>query len=206
MSSRVNAVFEAQNLQELAARYDEWAASYEDDMDDHGGPQEAAEVLMRYVTPEARILDAGCGTGLAGQILAARGYRRLEGLDLSAGMLREAGNKRCYTTLHHQALGEALDFPSAIFDAVLSVGVFVRAHAPSRSLAELIRITKPGGYIIFTLRPEFYVATDFKATMTALAEAGCWRLIETTQPFDGRYKHFPGISLQVWVYEVSRQA
>jgi len=206
MSSRVDAVFEAQNPQELAARYDEWAASYEDDMDDHGGPQEATEVLTRYVAPDARILDAGCGTGLAGQMLAARGYRQLEGLDLSAGMLREAGHKGCYTALHQQTLGEALDFPSAIFDAVLSVGVFVRAHAPSRSLAELIRITKPGGYIIFTLVPEFYVATDFKATMTALAEAGRWRLVETTEPFDGRYKHSPGINLQVWVYEVLRNA
>ena len=206
MTSRADAVFAAQNPQELATRYDEWAASYEDDMDDHGGPQEATEVLTRYVAPEARILDAGCGTGLAGQILAARGYRQLEGLDLSAGMLREAGNKGCYTALHQQTLGDALDFPAAIFDAVLSVGVFVRAHAPSRSLAELIRITKPGGHIIFTLRPEFYVATDFKATMTALAEAGRWRLVETTAPFDGRYKHFPGINLQVWVYEVLRHA
>jgi len=206
MSSRVEAVFEAQNPQELAARYDEWAASYEDDMDDHGGPQEATEVLTRYVTPDARILDAGCGTGLAGQMLAARGYRQLEGLDLSAGMLREAGHKGCYIALHQQTLGDALDFPSAIFDAVLSVGVFVRAHAPSRSLAELIRITKSGGYIIFTLRPEFYVATDFKATMTTLAEAGHWRLIETTEPFDGRYKHSPGITMQVWVYEVLQNA
>jgi SAM-dependent methyltransferase len=206
MSSRVEAVFEAQNPQELAARYDEWAASYEDDMDDHGGPQEAAEVLTRYVAPDARILDAGCGTGLAGQILAARGYRQLEGLDLSAGMLREAGHKGCYTALHQQTLGEALDFPSAIFDVVLSIGVFVRAHAPSRSLAELIRITKPGGYVIFTLRPEFYIATDFKATMTALAEAGRWCLVETTEPFDARYKHSPGITMQVWVYEVLRNA
>ena len=204
MMSRVEAVFAAQNPQELAARYDAWAASYEEDMDDHGGPQEAAEVLARYVTPEARILDAGCGTGLVGQIVAARGYHQLEGLDLSAGMLREAGHKGCYTALHQQTLGDALNLPSATFDAVLSVGVFARAHAPSRSLVELVRITKPGGYIIFTLRPEFYVATDFKATMTALADAGRWRLVETTEPFDGRYKHFPGIHLQVWVYEVLR--
>lgn len=206
MMSRVEAVFAAQNPQELAARYDAWAASYEEDMDDHGGPQEAAEVSTRYVAPEARILDAGCGTGLVGQILAARGYHQLEGLDLSAGMLREAGHKGCYTALHQQTLGDALNFPSATFDAVLSVGVFARAHAPSRSLAELVRITKPGGYIIFTLRPEFYVATDFKATMTALGDAGQWRLVETTEPFDGRYQHFPGIHLQVWVYEVLRQA
>src|SRR5439155_25950637 len=102
------------------------AASYAEEMDAHAGPQEAAEVLMRYVAREARILDAGCGTGLAGQILAARGYRRLEGLDLSAGMLREASHKGCYMALHQQTLGDALDFPPAIFDAVLTVGVFAR--------------------------------------------------------------------------------
>src|SRR5208337_360260 len=103
---------------------------------------------------------------------------------------------------HQQTLGEPLDFPSATFDAVMVVGVFARAHAPSRSLAELIRITKPGGFVIFTLRPEFFVATDFKDTMAQLADSGRWRLVETTEPFDGRYKEFPGINLQVWVYEV----
>jgi amino acid adenylation domain-containing protein len=139
---------------------------------------------------------------LAGQLLAARGYRNLEGLDLSEGMLREALRKGCYAALHQQILGQPLDLPSAAFDAVLSVGVFARAHAPSASFQELIRIVKPGGYIVFTLRPEFHVSTDFKDTMTRLADAGLWRLIETTPEFDGRYRHFPGINLQVWVYQV----
>jgi SAM-dependent methyltransferase len=65
-------------------------------------------VLSRYAAVQARILDAGCGTGLAGQILAARGYRNVEGLDLSAGMLREAGKKARYAALHQQTLGEPL--------------------------------------------------------------------------------------------------
>lgn len=56
--------------------------------------------------------------------------------------------------------------------------------------------------MIFTLRPEFYVATDFKDAMASHTASGHWRLLETTEPFDGRYKHFPGISLQVWVYEI----
>jgi SAM-dependent methyltransferase len=202
MTPKVFSVFEARNAEELAARYDEWAANYEVDMDDHGGPSEAAAVVARYVDPGARILDAGCGTGIPGQLLAARGYTRLEGLDLSAGMLREAAGKGCYTALHQHTLGDPLPFANASFDAVLSVGVFARAHAPARSFEELIRITRPGGHIIFTLRPEFYVATDFKATMTSLADTGKWRWLETTDPFDGRFQHFPGISLQVWVYAV----
>lgn len=195
-------VFEANSQEELAARYDEWAASYEEDMGDHSGPREAVETLMRHVPPEARILDAGCGTGLAGQLLASHGYRHLEGLDLSAGMLREAGKKGCYQALYQAKLGDPLDFSTGAFDAVLVIGVFARGHGPSRSLAELIRITRPGGRIAFTLRPEFYVATDFKDTMTSLMESGRWRLLETTEPFDGRYKEFPGINLQVWVFEV----
>lgn len=202
MASKVNAVFAAQNANELAARYDEWAASYEDDMDDHGGPKEATDVVVKYFEPSAKILDAGCGTGLPGQLLAKQGFNNLEGLDLSAGMLREAARKGCYRALHQKTLGEPLGFDYATFDGTLSVGVFARSHAPSSSFDELIRITKPGGYIIFTLRPEFHVATDFKDKMTSLVDSGRWRLVETTEPFDGRYKHFPGINLQVWVYQV----
>lgn len=199
-------VFEAQNSHELAARYDEWAQSYETDMGDHSGPQEAVDVLARYTAPGSLILDAGCGTGLAGQLLAARGYTQIEGLDLSAGMLREAAAKGCYKALHQLTLGEPLNLPSATYDAILCIGVFARAHAPSASLYELLRITKPGGYIVFTLRPEFYVSTDFKATMSDLTDSGRWKLLETTSPFDGRYKEFPGIQLQVWVYQVQESA
>jgi len=200
--SGARTVFESQNSEELATRYDEWAVSYEADMGDHGGPAETVAVLARYVSPEARILDAGCGTGLGGELLAARGFTHLDGLDLSAGMLREAARKGCYTALHRQALGEPLDLPTAEYDAVMVVGVFARAHAPSRSLFELIRITKPGGYVIFTLRPEFMIGTDFKDTLEHLTDSGRWRPIETTEPFEGRYKDFPGINLQVWVYQV----
>jgi amino acid adenylation domain-containing protein len=195
-------VFQSRNPEELASRYDEWAASYDEDMGDHGGPAETVEALARYVSAEARILDAGCGTGLGGQLLAAKGFVHPDGLDLSAGMLREAAKKSCYKALHRQALGEPLDLPTAEYDAVMVVGVFARAHAPSSSLPELIRVTKPGGYIVFTLRPEFMMGTDFKATLERLTASGLWRLIETTEPFDGRYKEFPGINLQVWVYQV----
>jgi SAM-dependent methyltransferase len=202
MSSRAHTVFAARDAKELAAAYDAWSASYEEDMGEHGGPQEACEALCRHVRNTGRILDAGCGTGLAGKLLFARGYRNLEGLDLSGGMLREAAQKGCYTALHEMALGEALELPSATFDAVLVVGVFARAHAPSRSLCELLRITKPKGHVLFTLRPEFYAESDFQLTMTRLAETSAWRLLEVSPPFDGRFKEFPGIRLQVWVYEV----
>jgi len=202
MIEKVTAVFASQSPDELAARYDDWAPSYEQDMGDHAGPHECVDALTRSVSPESRILDAGCGTGLAGQLLAARGYRRLEGLDISEGMLREAAAKGCYAALYRGTMGEPLDFETGAFDAVLSVGVFVRAHAPGRSLHELVRITRPGGRLVFTLRPEFYLGSDFLAAMTGLSESRRWRVVETTPPFEGRYRHSPGIQLQVWICEV----
>lgn len=203
MAAKVNAIFESRDATELASRYDDWAGSYEADMDDHAGPLEAVDTLCRYAKPDSKILDAGCGTGLAGKLLVARGYANLAAMDLSQGMLGEAAKKGCYRSLSKQALGEPLSYETAEFDAVLVVGVFARSHAPSRSFHELIRITKPGGHIVFTLRPEFHVSTDFKETMNGLVESGRWRHVETTAPFDGRYKHFPGINLQVWVFEVT---
>lgn len=69
MSSKVHTVFEAQNPKELAERYDDWAATYESDLGDHGGPREAVEALARVAGPDARILDAGCGTALLRRFL-----------------------------------------------------------------------------------------------------------------------------------------
>lgn len=206
MTSKVGAVFEANTPQELAERYDDLAESYDDELATDVSPQRAVELLVRYVASEARILDAGCGTGKVGQMLYDRSYCNLEGLDLSRGMLREARKKNCYVALHQQVLGEHLAFPTGAFDAVLSVGVFVHGHAPSSSFDDLTRVTRPGGHIIFTLRPEFYAATDFKDKMAALTDAGRWRWVETGEPFDAGFKEFPGINLQVWVYEVIRAA
>ncbi len=168
-------------------------------------PPKRSQYSHAMLSPEARILDAGCGTGLGAQFLAAKGFGHTDGLDLSAGMLREAAKKGCYKALHRQALGEPLDLPTAEYDAVMVVGVFARGHAPSSSLSELIRVTRPGGYIAFTLRPEFLMGTDFKDTLERLTVSGQWRLIEDpANPSDGRYKEFPGINLQVWVYQVLR--
>ncbi len=201
MMSNVDAVFAATNNAELAMNYDKWAATYENDLVGHGGPSEAVAELAKYVASDARILDAGCGTGLVGQLLAEHGYSNLEGLDLSTGMLQQATFKKCYNKLHQQVLGETLDFPDATFDAIIIIGVFVMAHVRSNAFDELLRITKPNGHIIFTLRPEFYDNTDFKSKMDALEKQGHWKFVAVTEPFHGRFKAHPDVNLQVWVYE-----
>jgi len=203
-TDKVHWVYSAKNAQELAERYDQWAGEYDRDLppENYTCPEPAVEVLSQYISKTARILDAGAGTGLVGQQLYQRGYSNLEAMDLSAGMLEEARKKNVYRSLHQGILGEPLDFPPNTFDAIISVGTFTLGHAPSSGFDELIRITRPGGYIVFTIRPDYYQNSDFKNKLPALEAAGQWQLVEQGEPFQNHPETEPDIYLQIWTYQV----
>lgn len=202
--NKVQLVYSSQNNQELSKNYDVWAKDYEQDLEDEFGyfaPQPAVEVLAKYLPKPAKILDAGAGTGLVGQFLNQRGYENLEGIDLSPGMLEIARKHNIYKALYQMVLGEPLDFATDSFDGIISVGTFTYKHAPSSSFDELLRITKPGGYIIFTLRLDFYEDSDFKTKMLALEESGKWKLVEVTEAFQCLVKSEPDVYAKVWTYQ-----
>ncbi len=204
--SKVQWIYSSSNNQELAERYDLWARDYDADLEkDFGwlGPQLAAEYFAKYVPKQARILDAGAGTGLVGEILANIGYNNLVAMDLSQGMLEEAHKKNVYREFHQMVMGEPLDFATDSFDAVISVGVLTVAHAPASSFDELVRTTKPGGYIAFSLRPDVYENSGFKEKQTALESEGKWKLVEVSEKFQPLPKGEPDVYHQVWVYQVT---
>ncbi len=174
-------------------------------MNDFGwvGPQNAAEVFARYVPKAARVLDAGAGTGLVGQLLEQLGYTNLEAMDLSQGMLDEARKKGVYSPFHRMALGERLDFPSDAFDAVICVGVLTLGHAPANCLYELVRVTRPGGHVVFTMRPDVYENNGFEQIQDELVSAGRWTLEEVTEGSPALPKSEPDVLFQVWAYRVT---
>ena len=198
-------IYSSKDNSELEENYDQWAASYDQDLDsDFGwlGPQKSAETLAKFVRKDARILDAGAGTGLVGQFLHGLGYQDLTAMDMSTGMLEEAAKKNVYKEFHRMVMGEPLDFPSDSFDAVISVGVMTLGHAPASSLDELVRITRPGGHIIFTLRPDVYEEGGFKEKQSALESDGKWSLVEQSERHQTLPKGEPDIYHQVWAYQV----
>ncbi len=203
-TDKVHQVYSAKTPQELAEKYDDWAKEYEQDLlpENYTGPEPAVEVLSKYVLKDGKILDAGAGTGLVGELLQQKGYRHLEAMDISAGMLEQARKKNVYTALHQGILGKPLPFTTDSFDAIISVGTFTLGHAPSSGFDELIRITKPGGYIIFTIRPDYYENSDFKHKQAALETEGKWQLVEKGEPFQNLPEAEPDIYLQVWAYQV----
>jgi len=112
-------------------------------------PQEAP-LLDRYRLPEApRILDAGCGTGEIASRLARRWPRgEVLGVDVLESSLRLARQR-------HAELAPRLRFeprsvyglglPDGTFDLTVCRHVIQSIPHPERVLAELVRVTRPGG-------------------------------------------------------------
>ncbi len=202
---RVQWVYGSTTNKELEERYDQWAAEYDQDLQQEfvwHAPENAARVLAGLVPADAAVLDAGAGTGLAGVRLAAAGFTNMAAMDLSQGMLDEAQRKNVYNSFHQMTMGETLGFETGAFDAVISVGVFTLGHAPIHSFDELVRVTKPGGYIVFTLRTDM-VDDGYQAYFNGLEAAGKWKLAQATDPFQPMPKGEPEVLHQVWAFQVA---
>ena len=204
--NKVQWVYESKNKTQLAHRYDQWASEYDVDLEEDfawEAPQRAVEFVLKHVPSSANILDAGAGTGLVGTLLSQHNYKTLTAIDISQGMLDVADAKGAYLDLRVMALGDELLFPSDEFDAVICVGVLTLGHAPAHSLVELVRVTKPGGHVIFSMRPDVYENAGFKEIQTSLEAQNLWSLKEVGPGFYGMPKGEPDVLMQIWVYQIN---
>ncbi len=99
--------------------------------------------------PPGRSLDVGCGTGTLAQRLADRGYE-MTGLDPSEGML-EILRERAPSVEAVRGSGTELPFDDGSFDLVLTVAALHHIADPEAvraTLAEMVRVTRPGGRIL----------------------------------------------------------
>jgi len=197
-------VYAARTPAELAAEYDRVAESYDQvlvDAHDWRMPEIMAGLVAWLLPRESAILDAACGTGLIGVHLARYGFNTVDGLDLSAGMLDVARRKGVYRDLVCAALGEPLAYPSGTYDAVTVAGAFTPGHAPASALPEVIRIIRPGGYAVFSLRDDL-AQPDFASEIARLTALGRWRLIHEGAAFQSLPRAEPHVRNRLYVYQI----
>jgi ubiquinone/menaquinone biosynthesis C-methylase UbiE len=129
--------------------------------------QPIADQLCEAVDLQAgwRVLDVACGSGNAA-IAAARLGCDVIGVDYVPALL-ERGRRRLEAEGLSAELivgdAEAIPFPDACFDAVLSVFGAMFAPDHPRAAAELVRVSRPGGRIgLATWRPDGFIGEMLK--------------------------------------------
>ncbi|MBW8729377.1 MAG: methyltransferase domain-containing protein [Inquilinus limosus] len=118
------------------------------------GPELLRQAVDR-AAPEGPldILDLGCGTGLAGIAFADR-RRRLDGIDLSPGMILQAMARNLYDRLEPGEIVAALaDWPER-YDLALAADVAVYIGDLVPLFAATRRVLRPGGLFALTLEAQ----------------------------------------------------
>jgi predicted TPR repeat methyltransferase len=142
----------------VEATFDSFAGSFDAKLAKllYRAPALVAETLARSgveAANELDVLDAGCGTGLCGPLLAPYA-RRLVGVDLSERMLAEARARDVYSELVKAELTEYLRGSAGMFDAIVSADTLVYFGPLEAVVAAAERALRPGGLLVFTVEEQ----------------------------------------------------
>jgi demethylmenaquinone methyltransferase / 2-methoxy-6-polyprenyl-1,4-benzoquinol methylase len=135
---------------EVAAMFDGVAARYDvtNDVLSLGQDRRWRRAVERAVAAQAgeRVLDLAAGTGTSSEPFRAAGAE-VVACDFSLGMLREGKRQRGHLPF---VAGDAmrLPFSDTSFDAVTISFGLRNVHDPDAGLAEMLRVTRPGGRLV----------------------------------------------------------
>jgi len=158
------------SLEDARAYYDEFSAAYEakrrpNDPDGYHALVDdlEIEIVRRYATGKD-VLECGCGTGLLLERMGAFA-KTARGIDLSPGMLEKA---RARGLDVREASITDIPFPDASFDVACSFKVLAHVEDIRAALAEMARVTRPGGVVL----AEFYNPLSLRGLAKRLGPAG----------------------------------
>ena len=147
---RADSVEGQPEMHEVVSEYNAVAASYDVRWKRYIDDSVRATLERIQISPAARVLDVGCGTGaLLRQLMHDRPGLHCSGLDASQGMLEQARQHLPKADLR-EGFADALPWPSAEFDLVASCNAFHFFPDRTQALREMARVLKPDGLLVIT--------------------------------------------------------
>ncbi len=139
----------------ITATFDSFAGSFDQKLESlsYRAPQlvtEATENFLPSSDQKIEVLDAGCGTGLCGPLIAPFATR-LVGVDLSSKMLAVARTRQVYDELVIAELTAFLTEQTAVFDLIVSADTLVYFGELDSVFNAAANALKPCGLLVFTL-------------------------------------------------------
>ena len=109
---------------------------------------ETWDAIKKHIEPEHIVLDVGCGTGLITNNLSRSRYRTVA-LDLNRWALCQMNGKPY--VVKAQADVESLPIQDDSVDIVIATEVIEHLEQPEKTIGEMLRVCKSGGWIIGTV-------------------------------------------------------
>lgn len=188
----------------LVEEFDRTAEAYAGFVQPFSRPifHEALEVIRRYIGPDARVLDAGCGPGRELQRVARLVPQgEVVGVDLAAGMVRAAHQAARAKVLDHCAFFQADvgRLPRAFtgaFDLIYNCLAHHHYPEPAAAAASMLRCLRPGGvYCVIDPGPPWF--NRMSAPFAARTDPG-WIGFHTPEEFRALFEQ-AGFARTAWI-------
>lgn len=131
---------------------------------------------------EIRVLDVACGTGrMLPEVFDSKKNIEYYGLDSSIEMTKELKKKaKAMKKRAHITIGDAakMPFKDGTFDLSYSFHLLwhIEEEEQKKVLKEMIRVTKPGGFIVFDILNKDFIWEKTKGLFGRKKEAGLYKI------------------------------
>lgn len=158
-----------------AEYYDAFASTYDTDFADALGWHYPAAIAAAYrdasTKADTPIADIGCGTGLVASALGCP-REQIDGIDISAEMLRVSEEKELYRSLYKVDLTKALDAIANDYGAILSAGTFTSGHLGPDPLESLLGITRTNALFVIGVKKAYFQEAGFEPVLRDMEARG----------------------------------
>lgn len=201
-SAYLDNIYSVDGGEEMRRYYDDWAKSYDSDLvdNDYRTPARCAEALARHLSDKsAPLLDFACGTGMSGVALREAGFRSIDGIDISQGMLDVAREKNAYRDLWVCDPDMPFDQRAHGYAAITAVGAIGAGAAPVDAIDGALAALEPGALFVVSLNDHTLEDATFEGKLHSAEKAGTITILEGAHG-----PHLPAIGLGAKVYVARR--